>query len=159
MSLKKASRGQEPWVMVSGKDHLLCPNDITDVPEKAHDNFSFGHLNPKNSSGKLETFARTFEVKLKCANDIYVVDESAADNLKYEQHKAIANTLVPLAEYKNNYKNPVYLINRPLLIDEARDVTPEKSNLMQFSHFGGQHSVSENSKDNSYIPNVGFGNS
>lgn len=148
--IETGKQGQEPWVMVSGKDKKLCPSDVTDVPEKAHDYFSFGYINTDNE--KSDTFARTFEVKLNCANDVYVVDEYA----EYDQ--AIAKTLVPLAEYKNNYKNPVYLINRPLLIEEARDITPQKSNLLQFSQFGGKQNLSER-KDDSYTPSVNFGNS
>jgi isopenicillin N synthase-like dioxygenase len=130
--------GQDPWIFINGKDAPLCSRETANVPEKAYENFSYAYETPSDRSttsipvAHTDKFARTCKVMLKCANDIYVVNESSARGLERgdASRAAIAKTLIPLAEYKGDYEKPTYLINRPLLVDEARAVTLEKSNLV-----------------------------
>lgn len=75
-------------------------------------------------------------VRLKYANDVYVADNAKFDETRYQLFDAIAPrerltddelnqayvargvTIVPITEYKGNYKQPIVLINRELDFDE-----------------------------------------
>lgn len=84
-----------------------------------------------------------YAINLKYSNDVYVVDEtpfnachdfllsldkSKEDLTKPQKQEAfsiLASTLVSLADYKQDYKNPIYLIYRPLWKDEAIEITQD----------------------------------
>lgn len=120
------------------------------VPKIATDGFRYGfaHTPSESRSGfwgddPLDQDTRVARVRLKWANDIYIVDESPLlalyDNYRdialkkgsirldpdHEKHMvaAVARTITPLASYGGGFENPMYLINRPLWADEATDVT------------------------------------
>jgi len=75
-------------------------------------------------------------VKLKCANDVYVADNAKYEETRHQLFESIAPrdkltdeelgdalaargaTIVPITEYKGDYKEPIVLINRELDFDE-----------------------------------------
>lgn len=75
-------------------------------------------------------------VRLKYANDVYVADNAKFDETRYQLFDAIAprkrltydelnqayiargKTIVPITEYKGDYKEPVVLVNRELDFEE-----------------------------------------
>ena len=131
--------GQVSVVLVNGKNNVLCSPETQTVSEKAHESFSYGILSldeiersclPK---AKESERARTFEITLKYQNDVYVVDEASASMGKEEdQRAAISHTLIPLKDYKGDYKKPVYLIQRPLCSDEVTELHLRPERVMKF---------------------------
>lgn len=81
-------------------------------------------------------------IKLKYANHVYVIDNSKFEEKRQELFKAIAPrerltdeeyddviasrgaTIIPITEYKGNYKEPLVLIGRELDFDEIIHITP-----------------------------------
>lgn len=81
-------------------------------------------------------------IKLKYANGVYVIDNSKFEEKRQELFKAIAPrerltdeeyddviasrgaTIVPITEYKGDYKEPLVLISRELDFDEVINITP-----------------------------------
>jgi len=75
-------------------------------------------------------------IKLKYANEVYVADNSKYEETRQELFKAISPrdrltyeelgnafasrgaTIIPITEYKGDYKEPIVLINRELDFDE-----------------------------------------
>jgi isopenicillin N synthase-like dioxygenase len=113
------------WMLVRGNGQALS----TTSPK----GFSYAYTSldeRKNTRLTLteEDELRTYEVNLKYANDIYVVDEAAAMGIERGEasRTAISNTMVPLKDYDGSFKKPTYLISRPLEKNEARDITHEK---------------------------------
>lgn len=92
-----------------------------------------------------------FRVRLKHAQDIYVVDEQPFLDLREEKwatrksknrkaserdvtevFSAIAKTMIPLHDYQRNFDRPIYLIGRHLRADEAQVFVPAfKQRLLQ----------------------------
>ncbi len=62
-------------------------------------------------------------VRLKNANDLFVVDYSVAplagEELEADQLIAFARTFVPALDYDGSYSDPVYVISRQVGIDEV----------------------------------------
>jgi hypothetical protein len=126
-------------VLVVGNGQRLCSVDIQNdpnqpFPQKAYDGFSYGYPSfeaRKDTRIPCMTIDKkklqTYEVTLRHANDIYVVDEAAAEGLPYgdDSRIAIARTLIPLNEYQGNFAKPVFLIERPLGANEAQNITQE----------------------------------
>jgi hypothetical protein len=86
-------------------------------------------------------------IKPKTATDVYVVDWQAWDDFREEKfttnhdtltddevaemYRALARTLVPIADFKGDYKNPIVLIGRDLELDEVQVLhllPPEEKN-------------------------------
>lgn len=83
-------------------------------------------------------------VKLKYANDVYVVDQAAYDEAREKTFEKIAPrdrmtdaeyddvlvargaTIIPITEYKGNYKQPIVLIARELDFDEVDSICFEE---------------------------------
>ena len=143
----------EGKVILSGSGKRLVSLDRAynkkfPVPEIATEGFDYGFALPPYTSRAWGDDPywhenRIYKVDLKYANDIFVIDEKPfMDCWGYhsdvmededrvlltqdevdERYQVAAKTLVPLAEYKGDYAQPIYLIHRPLWADEAIDVT------------------------------------
>lgn len=114
------------------------------IPERAYDGFSYAATDPSSRKGhhryEFDENSLPVRIDLKNLNEIYVVDRSAFDDERARMSViaeaegrdeytpaeidrftgAPARTMVPAAEYGGNYKDPVYLIGRRLMGDEAR---------------------------------------
>ena len=139
-------------------DKMLPLKDQYPTNAKMDDKYQYGFSLPpfRSASGiwgadVTDKDASIIKVNLKYANDIYVVDETpmlpaqsyfssvARDetrgDLKPEElvelRQILGNTLVPLTEYRNNFKNPMFLIGRPLWDDEAQHVTGKLRKKLQ----------------------------
>lgn len=102
----------------------LVPLDVRNngrFPKIAREGFTWCDVNSNISQciiwemGQLSRDDYIVAVKLKYANSVYV-----ADNAKYEENGLAARgaTIVPITEYKGDYKEPIVLINRELDFDE-----------------------------------------
>ncbi len=133
--LESTDADQESWVQVKGKGPVLCDNKLVGHQGKVKTGYSYAY--PSITAAhqtKLPNVhqhnPRSFSVKLQNAADVFVVDE-AVFNTK-QSHEEVANTAVPLVEYQGQFTQPVYLIQRPLLIDEAQPTYLEQNN-----HYAG----------------------
>lgn len=114
-------------------------------------NYGFTRVPYKSVSGfwgedPWELSTLMFKVRLKYANDIYVVDEAPFLEMREQKRDereaagkedkdvaelecnqifgAIAATITPLSEYKGGFQKPIYLIGRPLGAEEAIPFVP-----------------------------------
>ena len=120
-------------------------------PKIANEGFIWCDINPpKNSLLSMAVrfameplFSKDYHVtiKLKYANNVYIVDNYELEKRQQELFKAIAprdkltnneldiiivargKTIIPITEYKGNFKQPIVLINRELDFDEIETVT------------------------------------
>ena len=107
-----------------GPRRRLVPLDVRNngrFPQIAREGFIWCDVKQNVSQcitwemGQLSEDNYIVAIKLKYANDVYVVDNS-----KYEENGLAARgaTIVPITEYKGGYKEPIVLINRELDFDE-----------------------------------------
>jgi len=124
---------------------LYRPRPDPQIAKKFHYGFSLPPFQSQSGlwqSNPAHETTGIVKVKLKYANDVYVVDEKpmlaaksyfeseAGDEdrpLTDEEQTCVRATLrktmVPLSAYKNDYACPVFLIERPLYEDEAEYMT------------------------------------
>jgi len=129
---------QASFVMVRGKGQKFCSSEMPNLPKKAYEEFSYAFLNqedalqPTHFPSRPAKPGRLFEVSLKYADDIYIVDAAVqpADTNTSPQ-EAIARTLMPLKDYKGGYTNPALLIQRELFIEEAVEQNLDAISLNQ----------------------------
>lgn len=112
--------------------------------DRAHDGFSYASADPSVRAGQVihGTKDNSFpvEIKLRCLNDVYVVDNSRFEAYRNQAIEraisegrdrltnaevdaavlATALTMVPATEYAGGYGEPTYLIGRQVFADEAR---------------------------------------
>ncbi len=112
---ESGKNGQDSWVMVNGSDMQLSDQDNEDIPAKAREFFSFAYksLEEAQHAARDKVYLRVFEVSPLYGNDIYVIDASASNP---------AATISPLCAATEKFKKPIYLIQRPMLVDEATEV-------------------------------------
>jgi hypothetical protein len=122
-------------------DYRLAPLGIRrgpDLPEVAYDGFVWCGKTP-NVPGDRAYFSEDVLlcVKLMDARGVYVANHAAyqkrraeltasiGDRQSFTQEevndfvRARARTIVPITEYKDDYEDPIYLINRELTFDEV----------------------------------------
>jgi hypothetical protein len=122
------------------------------VPEIAYEGFCWcglGEVDKNTPIDKLnipgfnrwsDRHQSVIKITPNCANDIYVADisvreeykskifqnDSKKERLSEEEYReflrASGRTIIPISEYKNDYKEPVVLINRELSFDEVEVV-------------------------------------
>ena len=113
-------------------------------PRVANDGFIWCDVNSQISSAvgdEMKSFMRNdnniISIKLKYANDVYVVDHAVYETTRQQTFKDIAPrdrmnddehdnvlatrgaTIIPITEYKGNYRQPIVLIGRELDFDEV----------------------------------------
>lgn len=142
-------------ILVRGSGEHLCRTHMKNdpenpFPERAYGGFSYGFsAEPYMAKhcflggDMLADSTLIFKVNLKWANDIFVADETAYEQIRAARKRdalrkgrqvlssdeleeattALARTMVPLESYDESYANPIYMIGRPLTCDEATDVT------------------------------------
>ena len=120
------------------------PDDIPLLPERRYDSFDYAStdISVKADQGMFTVpdMAVPVEIKLKDLNEIYVMDMAARDDVRARVDAAIqasgrressreefceiqtadAKTMIPVTEYRGDFRRPVYVIGRHLLADEAR---------------------------------------
>ncbi len=136
-----------------GSSHRLVPLDVScngRFPKIAYEGFIWCDVNKNQNVTKNSEFiyevmsAMHFfgaihyivSIKLKYANQVYVVDNSKYEETRKQLFEAIAPrdrltdeelgqalaargaTIVPITEYKGDFKEPILLINRELEFDE-----------------------------------------
>ena len=121
-----------------------CNNDL---PEIAYEGFIWCDVSQKEEKDKISKFSdevvmamgwekHIVAIKLKYANQVYVVDNSKYEETRKKTFQEIAPrdrlteeelnnaeaaraaTIVPINEYKGDYKEPIVLINRELEFEE-----------------------------------------
>jgi len=109
-------------------------NDGT-VPEIAYNRFVFCEIGEVTSEIPIEKLEipghekYLIRVNPKSANGIYIADISAGETCrkniddKYQEYfRSIGRTIIPITDYKGDFKKPVVLVNRELGLDEVEIV-------------------------------------
>ena len=130
--LEKTNPLQQNWLMVKGSGAVLSNTVVIGDPKKSSQGYSYAYpsieaARNSNLPNDCDEDPRSFAIQLNNAADVYVVEESAF--YANQSLDDVAKTCVPLQDYQNQFKEPVYLIQRGLLIDEAVPTYEEQNTL------------------------------
>lgn len=137
-----------------GRGRRLVPLGIRNngrFPRSANNGFTWCDVSSQISSAvgnEMKSFMHNdnniISIKLKYANDVYVVDQAAYEEAREKTFEKIAPrdrmndaeyddvlvargaTIIPITEYKGNYKQPIVLIARELDFDEVDSICYEE---------------------------------